>query len=98
MPRKHKTVVTNLNLRRFDYYDDYNCMKPHEEGSKCKIPQEFLCCNDDVIFFSEKKMTSSLQHKNSWGKNSWVAFRTPLRRLNFIHLVSSRWFIVLTQA
>ena len=31
------------------------------------FPQEFLCCNDDVIFFSEKKMTSSLQHKNSWG-------------------------------
>ena len=24
-------------------------------GSKCTIPQEFLCCNDDVIFFSEKK-------------------------------------------
>ena len=40
---------------------------PPEGGSKCEIPWEFLCCNDDVIFFSENKMTSSLQHKNSQG-------------------------------
>ena len=38
-----------------------------EGRSKCEIPRQVLCCNDDVVFFSEKKMTSSLQRKNSRG-------------------------------
>ena len=60
-------MVTGESAQKSGRPSTYTAERGSQGRSKCEIPWEFLCCNDDVIFFSEKKMTSSLQHKNSWG-------------------------------